>query len=104
MSNNYQAEELNYTTVSTCDDCGSNQEGTMIHCTRVGCPILFICNSCANPTLFVRAKKLAQRVVTRTKNKFNWYMLPKAERKLRLKKKAEFRAKVAAIKARRASK
>lgn len=91
-------EEHNYRTTTKCDGCGKEREGTMLHAHDAmgwATPVLFLCDRCHKPTWW---QHLLDECVRRPRRawvlvKYYWRTTP-AQR-------AERRAKIAAIRARR---
>lgn len=91
-------EEHNYTTTDTCDHCKKIKEGTMLHAhdaMGMATPVLFLCDRCYKPTrlehFIDECKRRPRRAWVLIRYYWNTTRAERAERK----------AKIAAIRARR---
>ena len=93
-------EEHNYETTNKCDSCSKVAKGTMLHAHDAmgwATPVLFLCDRCYKPTWYQRIADECKRIPKRALVLAKYYLrTTKAER-------AATRAKIAAIRARRAA-
>ena len=94
--------DFDYEHEQFCEKCNSRQMGTEYHANDamgMATPVLWNCHRCANPPAHVALYRAAERMVTRARNKINWWLLPAEEKR----KRRDHRAKVIAPRSSRAS-
>lgn len=98
------AEDHNYTCTEMCDECGSEQSGTMHHCNDAmgwATPVFWQCARCANPPVLVGLVRSVKRFAIRKYNKARY--LATTTKSDRAKRRAHVESVKARINARRAA-